>query len=235
MEQLKSLGISESDIGTDIIESNEKKEVKEKITFEVITVDALKQDKAFKKLAKKQLKELESLRSKNQKEKSMLLKRRSAKDLVSKSGKIQDENGMTNDDSKKLKEMLERHRNLEQELFDQQDAVQTDTLMRLLDAAQAQQRKEVESALEKQFKEPYATQAKVSLETARSVQSDKNFNKKSQKARRLKEKNENNTKKFIQEREALQLEQDKERKRLSKFQQKQKEELSEEVSVNVSK
>merc|ERR1719189_2600632 len=223
MEQLKSLGISESDIGTDIIESNEKKEVKEKITFEVITVDALKQDKAFKKLAKKQLKELESLRSKNQKEKSMLLKRRSAKDLVSKSGKIQDENGMTNDDSKKLKEMLERHRNLEQELFDQQDA------------AQAQQRKEVESALEKQFKELYATQAKVSLETARSVQSDKNFNKKSQKARRLKEKNENNTKKFIQEREALQLEQDKERKRLSKFQQKQKEELSEEVSVNVSK
>merc|ERR1719266_3084704 len=104
--------------------------------------------------------------------------------------------------------------------------------MRVLDAAQAQQRKEVESALEKQFKELYATQAKVSLETARSVQSDKNFNKKSQKARRLKEKNENNTKKFIQEREALQLEHDKDRKRLSKFQQKQKEELSEEVSVN---
>ena len=83
-EQLKALGIAESDIGTDIIEGVPKKlpqtaakkpvEKPEELKFDQITVDALKQEKTYNKAVKKFQKEMEALKKKQLKEKTLVQK-----------------------------------------------------------------------------------------------------------------------------------------------------------------
>ena len=94
-EQLKAMGIDESDISTkDVIvaggnkikasamaalpgvpiKTTKKKEEKDEYKFEPITADSLKQDKAFVKLMKKHMKELDTLRKKHMKERTSVQK-----------------------------------------------------------------------------------------------------------------------------------------------------------------
>ena len=83
-EQLKALGIAESDIGTDIIEGVPKKlpqiapkkqpEKHEEFKFEAITAETLKHEKGYNKSLKKHQKELEALKKKHLKEKSLIQK-----------------------------------------------------------------------------------------------------------------------------------------------------------------
>ncbi|KAH9359665.1 hypothetical protein HPB48_012813 [Haemaphysalis longicornis] len=74
-----------------------------------------------------------------------------------------------------------------------------------------------------------AKQAKVSVETAREVSSDKTLRNKAERERRLREKNSNNTKKFIEERKSAALKQSKERERLKKIHEKQLHDLQREI------
>ena len=82
-EQLKSLGIEESEIGTNVIESKKKaagagakaggkkeeeKPKKEEIKFDPITPEGLMLEKAFNKAAKKYVKEVANLKKKQSKE-----------------------------------------------------------------------------------------------------------------------------------------------------------------------
>ncbi|KAM7289881.1 hypothetical protein ISCGN_030009 [Ixodes scapularis] len=81
----------------------------------------------------------------------------------------------------------------------------------------------------KENKEMKMKQAKVSVETAREVSSDKTLRNKAERERRLREKNSNNTKKFIEERKSAALKQSKERERLKKIHEKQLHDLQREI------
>lgn len=74
-----------------------------------------------------------------------------------------------------------------------------------------------------------AKQAKVSVETAKEVANDKTLRNKAEKERRLREKNQNNTKKFIEERKQAAMKQDKEREKLKKMHEKQLEDLTKDI------
>ncbi|KAK2184958.1 hypothetical protein NP493_242g03063 [Ridgeia piscesae] len=73
-------------------------------------------------------------------------------------------------------------------------------MRRLMDEAHTQQLRDLESRQEKEKKELKARQAKMSMETCKQVMSDKTIKNKAERDRRIRELNENNTKKFIEER-----------------------------------
>jgi phosphatidylinositol phospholipase C, beta len=64
------------------------------------------------------------------------------------------------------------------------------------------------------------------VETAREVANDKTLKTKNDKDRKLREKKQNNTKKFMDERKVAKMRQDKERERLRKKHEKQLDELN---------
>ena len=74
-----------------------------------------------------------------------------------------------------------------------------------------------------------AAQAKVSVETAKEVANDKTLKNKAEKERRLREKNQNNTKKFIDERKNAAIAQSREKEKLQKLHDQQKEELTKSI------
>jgi phosphatidylinositol phospholipase C, beta len=76
------------------------------------------------------------------------------------------------------------------------------------------------------IKELNSSQARISVETAREVASDKTLKTKNDKDRKLREKKQNNTKKFMDERKVAKIKQDKERERLRKKHEKQLDELT---------
>lgn len=78
-----------------------------------------------------------------------------------------------------------------------------------------------------------ARQAKVSVETAKEVAQDRTLRNKAERERRLREKNSNNTKKFIDERKNAAMRQNKEKEKLKKLHEKQLQDLTKEME-NVS-
>ena len=76
-------------------------------------------------------------------------------------------------------------------------------------------------------------QARISMETAKEVANDKTLRNKAEKERRLREKNQNNTKKFIEERKMAAMKQDKEKEKLRKSHEQQLQEIIKEIQ-NVS-
>jgi hypothetical protein len=83
------------------------------------------------------------------------------------------------------------------------------------------------------IKEMNTSQARISVETAREVAGDKTLKTKGDKDRRLREKKQNNTKKFMDERKHAQIKQGKEKERLRKKHEMQLAELNKEIQ-NVS-
>ena len=78
-----------------------------------------------------------------------------------------------------------------------------------------------------------ASQAKVAVETAKEVAADKTLRNKADRDRRLKEKNENNTGRFIKERKMVAMKQGKGKEKLKKQHEQQMVELSKDIK-NVS-
>jgi len=74
-----------------------------------------------------------------------------------------------------------------------------------------------------------ARQAKVSVETAKEVGLDKTLRNKAERDRRLREKNSNNTKKFIEERKTAAMKQSKEKEKLKMVHEKQMQDLIKET------
>ena len=232
-EQLKALGIAESDIGTDIIEGVPKKlpqtaskktvEKQEEFKFEQITVDALKQEKGYNKAVKKFQKEMETLKKKQLKEKSLIQKNQIiAMEKLSKSkGKnnlIQDSavKEVCNEQTQEYTEVVQRHQKEEWELTKAHLIAQDDMLKTIMEGMQAQQMKELEAIFDRDNKEMKANQAKASVETLREVQNDKSLKTKAEKDRIIREKNANNTKRFIDERKSQAMKQANRREKLRK-------------------
>lgn len=75
--------------------------------------------------------------------------------------------------------------------------------------------------LYRENRELKAKQAKMSMEAAKTLQADKNIKNKAEKDRRIREQNENNTKKFIEERKRLAMAQSRQMEAMQKHHQGQ--------------
>jgi phosphatidylinositol phospholipase C, beta len=71
----------------------------------------------------------------------------------------------------------------------------------------------------------------MAVETAKEVSNDKTLRNKAEKERRLREKNQNNTKKFIEERKMIAVKQGKEKEKLQATHAKQVEELTKDIQL----
>lgn len=76
-----------------------------------------------------------------------------------------------------------------------------------------------------------AQQAKTAVDTAKEVNNDKTLKTKADRDRRLKEKNQNNTKRFIEERKISAMKQGKQREKLKKVHEQQTAELSKDIQL----
>ncbi|XP_013782040.2 1-phosphatidylinositol 4,5-bisphosphate phosphodiesterase-like [Limulus polyphemus] len=237
--QMKAMGIEEADIQTkDLKLGSSKKEEEKKDDFkmEPITSESLKVEKPFLKLTRKQQKELDTVKKRHQKEKTGIQKQQCvAIDKIIKGNKREDlandpqVREMVVDQMKQWSEMLERHRREEWDLLKAHLQQQGDILKRLMEIAQAGQMKQLEVKFERENKEMKTRQAKASVETAREVANDKTLRNKAERERRLREKNSNNTKKFIEERKTAALKQGKEREKLKKVHEKQVQDLIKDI------
>ena len=233
-EQLKALGIAESDIGTDIIEGVPKKlpttaapkkpvEKPEEFKFDQLSVETLKQEKGYIKAVKKNQKELEALKKKHFKEKAVVQKNQivAMEKLCKSKGKnnLVDDSAVKevcNEQTEEYTELVERHRKEEWDLTKSHLISQDDLLKTIMETMQAQQLKELESIFERDNKEMKSNQAKASVETLRDVQNDKTLKTKAEKERIIREKNANNTKRFIDERKTQAMKQANRREKLRK-------------------
>lgn len=240
LAQMKLLGIEETDIQIQnlalIKQQKEEEAKKEEYKMEPINLEMLKNEKSFVKFVKKQQKEFELNKKRHQKEKASLQKQQCL--AVEKLMKIVKSDDITNEpcikelvieQMKQSTEMVARHHDEEWGMLKRHLISQGEELKKLLLINQNAQLKQLESKFERENREMKAKQAKISVETAKEVSNDKTLRNKAEKERRLREKNSNNTKKFIEERKNAAMKQNKEKEKLRKFHEKQLHELEKET------
>ncbi|KAJ8967860.1 hypothetical protein NQ317_017627 [Molorchus minor] len=212
-EQMSSMGIEVTDKGSAAADKKEKKE-ENKIVFEPITIESIKQDKAFQKTTKKQQKEYDTLKKKQSKEKLAVQKTQCG--AIDKLIKGKNKNELSNDPAvRKLvteqtlewSGLMERHRKQEWEFLRTQLDDQRDVLRKHMELLQAMQVKQLEAKHDREMKELSSQQAKISVETAK----------------------ENNNKRFIDEHKNATIKQGREKEKLKITHDKQLEMLSHDI------
>jgi len=259
-EQLKSLGIEESEIGTNVIESKgkkaagggkpgaggkkeEEKPKKEEIKFDPITPESLMLEKTFNKATKKHQKELAAIKKKQLKELQSTIKgqctsiEKAAKgkkpmtcEEIEKEEKIMT---MVRDQTKEWTEMMQKHRKDNWEMTKAHLTAQEEILKNIMESVQAQQIKDLEARGQADIKEMQAEQVKTSVETAKEVQNDPKLKTKADKDRRIKEKQAANTKKFMEERKTIGIKQNKAKTKLKNAHAKQLEDLGKWIKIQI--
>uniref|UniRef100_A0A6M2DTI9 1-phosphatidylinositol 4,5-bisphosphate phosphodiesterase n=1 Tax=Xenopsylla cheopis TaxID=163159 RepID=A0A6M2DTI9_XENCH len=243
MDNMKNLGIEDAGgLGDCKEEKKEAKKEEPPLVFEPITVESLRYEKGFQKTAKKQQKDLESLRKKHMKEKNAmqksqcnaiekLIKNRKYELKLLKGDMCQDPSvrELVSIQTQQWSELAERHHREEWNLLKIQLADQQEVLKRLMEASQLAQMKQLEAKHEREVKEMNSRQAKASVETSKEVANDKTLKTKGEKDRRLREKKQNNIKKFMDEKKTAAMKQNREREKLKVTHDKQMEDLSSDV------
>ncbi|CAG0914190.1 unnamed protein product [Notodromas monacha] len=242
-QQMKAMGIEESDISTADLKlgqsSSEGGKVTgqqskpDEMTFEQLTALTFAEDKTYAKLIKKQTKELEAMQKRQTKERAALQKTQNAayekmaKSCKNKEKAHEDESfcELIKSHIERWTEMCESHQNEESSLKQAHVKQQEEALIKLFEIAQIGQMKQLEVKHDKDNKEMRARQAKVSVETAKEVANDKGMKNKAEKDRLMKERTANNTKKFIEERKTAAIQQDKEKTKLEKTHKEQVEKV----------
>lgn len=244
--KLKDMGIEESETSKAALTGGKpapapEEEVKrEEMKFEPVTLESLRSDKAFAKATKKHQKDLESMRKRQQKEKATIQKNQvSAVERIVK-GKNKEEfindpalKQLVAEQAKEWSELVGRHLKEEWTLLKEQLEAQQDILKTVMQGAQGAQLKQLDAKLEKENKDLKTRQAKMAVETAKEVAADKTLRNKAEKERRLREKAQNNTKKFIEERKITAMKQGKEREKLVAMHAKQLEDLNRDIQLNI--
>lgn len=209
-DNMKALGIEETGgTGADAAKGDKKEEKKvdePPLVFEPITLETLRLEKGFQKIYKKQAKELESLKKKHNKERTALQKTQNAAIEKLIKGKSKDEikadqnvRKVVTDQTNQWSEMCEKHKKEEWEMLKTQVSDQQEILKRLMETTQASQMKQMEAKHDRETKSLNSQQAKTSVETAKEVANDKTLRTKGEKDRRLREKKQNNIKRFMDE------------------------------------
>lgn len=262
-QQMKAMGIEASDIDTNALKGGKgggkaggqaakagaaggkpgagaagAKKEEEVIEFDPINLETLRAQKNFLKATKKQQKELESLRKKHMKERLSIQKGQcSAIEKLAKGKKdVMDDpkiKALVTEQMKQWSEMMEKHRKEEWEILKEHLKSQEDILKKLMEEEQAGQMKKMEGKHEQDLKDMKAQQAKLAMETAKDVNQDKTLKTKADRDRRLKEKNQNNTKRFIEERKITAMKQGKQKEKLKKVHDQQMSELSKDIQMAI--
>ncbi|XP_015429445.1 PREDICTED: 1-phosphatidylinositol 4,5-bisphosphate phosphodiesterase-like [Dufourea novaeangliae] len=238
-ETMKGLGIEQTDAKTEAKKKKEEEAKKEEFKPDPITVESLRREKTFK-MGKKQLKELDTLRKKHLKERQTMQKNHCA--AIDKLVKGKDKNALLQDANVKKviseqttqwSAMVEKQRKEEWEMLKNQTEAAREEFKKLIEVVQAAQVKQLQAKHDKDIKDMNANQVKISVETAKEVMNDKALKSKGDKDRRLREKKEQNTKKFMQERKTVQIKQGREKEKLTKSHEKQVAELDGEITMTI--
>ncbi|XP_047740285.1 1-phosphatidylinositol 4,5-bisphosphate phosphodiesterase [Hyalella azteca] len=255
-QQMKAMGIEAADINTKDINivnkgskktpagatgsnaAESKKEEREELELEPINLESLRTQKNFLKSTKKQQKELEVMRKRHMKERLSVQKQQCAAiDKASKGKKevMDDPNikAMVSEQMQQWSDMMERHRKEEWSMLKEHLKSQEDILKKLMEAEQANQMKRLEERYNQENKEMKAAQAKVAVETSKEVAADKTLRNKADRDRRLKEKNENNTGRFIKERKMTAIKQSRGKEKLKKIHEQQMTELVKDIKAAI--
>ncbi|KAG7153698.1 1-phosphatidylinositol 45-bisphosphate phosphodiesterase-like, partial [Homarus americanus] len=246
-EQMKAMGIEASDIDTKALKGGGGKAGGAKpaagakagaVEYEPINLETLRSQKNFLKATKKQQKELESMRKKHMKERLSIQKAQcSAIEKLAKGKKdVMDDpkiKSLVSEQMKQWSEMMEKHRKEEWEMLKEHLKSQEDILKKLMEEEQAGQIKKMEAKHEQDMKDMKAQQAKAAMETAKDVNQDKTLKTKADRDRRLKEKNQNNTKRFIEERKISAMKQGKQKEKLKKVHDQQMTELTKDIQMAI--
>lgn len=127
-------------------------------------------------------------------------------------------------------QLAERQRREERALVRSHLEERRKQLRKLCINAQSAQTKQLAARHNCEIKEIGARQAKISVETSREVMNDKSLKSRGIKDRRLREKQQNNTKKFMEERRVAQNIQEREKEKLKKIHNDQLEELEKDMN-----
>ncbi|XP_055923291.1 1-phosphatidylinositol 4,5-bisphosphate phosphodiesterase isoform X2 [Eupeodes corollae] len=239
-EQMKSLGIEETSAGGARNAAKGKKEEEKKeppLVFEPVTLESLRSEKGFQKVAKKQIKELDTLKKKHTKDRMAMQKTQNAAIDKLIKGKSKDEirndsaikNAIT-EQTNQWTEMIAKHKKEEWDMLRVHVQDSQEAMKALMLTVQATQVKQLEERHLKDVKDLNAKQAKVSVETAKEVQLDKTLKTKNEKDRRLREKKQNNIKRFMEEKKQIGNKQNREKEKLKNAHTKQVEDFSTDVT-----
>lgn len=127
--------------------------------------------------------------------------------------------------------LADRQRREERDLIRSHLEERRNTLRKLCVAAQLAQQKQLTARHEREIKEMNARQARLSVESTREVMNDKTLKTRGIKEGRLREKQQNNTKKFMEERRIAQMIQNREKEKLKVIHEKQLEELQKDMNA----
>ncbi|XP_043251233.1 1-phosphatidylinositol 4,5-bisphosphate phosphodiesterase-like isoform X1 [Colletes gigas] len=239
--KMRGLGIEENDNrGSDSAPSHHREPPKprEEMKFDPITVEVLRQEKGYQKVLRKQQKDLESLKKRQQKEKLTVQKQHcvAIEKIIKGKNKAELSRDPTvrravSDQTVQWSRLADRQRREERDLVRSHLEERRNTLCKLCVTAQVSQQKQLGARHEREIKEMNARQARLSVESMREVMNDKTLKTRGIKEGRLREKQQNNTKKFMEERKIAQIIQNREKEKLKVIHEKQLEELQKDMNA----
>ncbi|TGZ44652.1 Phosphoinositide phospholipase C [Temnothorax longispinosus] len=243
--KMRGLGIEESDSKNNVDNKNnvlshhqEAAKPREEMKFDPITLETLRQEKGYQKVLRKQQKELESLKKKHHKEKLTVQKQHCV--AIEKIFKGKNKAELSRDpivrravseQTTQWSHLADRQRREERDLVRGHLEERRTQLCKLCMAAQLAQQKQLTARHDREMKDMTARQARLSVESAREVMNDKTLKTRGIKEGRLREKQQNNTKKFMEERRIAQMMQNREKEKLKVVHEKQLEELQKDMNA----
>ncbi|XP_020282663.1 1-phosphatidylinositol 4,5-bisphosphate phosphodiesterase-like isoform X2 [Pseudomyrmex gracilis] len=243
--KMRGLGIEESDSKNNLDNKNnmashhhEVAKPREEMNFDPITLDTLRQEKGYQKVLRKQQKELESLKKRHQKEKVTVQKQHCVAIEKIFKGKNKAElsrdpivRRAVSDQTAQWSRLADKQRREERELVRKHLEERQTQLCKLCTTAQLAQQKQLTARHEREMKDMIARQTRLSMESAREVMNDKTLKTRGIKEGKLREKQQNNTKKFVEERKHAQMIQNREREKLKVIHEKQLEDLQKDTNA----
>ncbi|XP_046749040.1 1-phosphatidylinositol 4,5-bisphosphate phosphodiesterase-like isoform X2 [Diprion similis] len=239
--KMRGLGIEESDNKTNIeapLHHHEVAKPREEMMFEPITVESLRQEKGYQKVSRKQQKELESIKKRHQKEKITVQKQQCAaiEKIIKGKNKLElsrdpSVRRAVSEQTAQWSRLAERQRREEKDLQRAHLEERRAQLRKMCTAAQITQLKQLAARHERELKEMNIRQARLSVESMREVMNDKTLKTRGIKEGRLREKQQNNTKKFMEERKIAQIVQAREKDKLKVIHDKQLEDLQKDINA----
>lgn len=241
--KMRGLGIEESDSKNNMdnknnVSSHEAAKPREEMKFDPVTLDTLRQEKGYQKVLRKQQKELESLKKRHHKEKLTVQKQHCV--AIEKIFKGKNKAELSRDpvvrravseQTAQWSRLADRQRREERDLVRGHLEERRTQLCKLCVAAQLAQQKQLNARHDREMKDMTARQARSSVESAREVMNDKTLKTRGIKEGRLREKQQNNTKKFMEERKIAQMIQNREKEKLKVLHEKQLEELQKDINA----
>ncbi|CAH8501960.1 unnamed protein product [Schistosoma mattheei] len=221
--------------------STKKDEKKDDPKFDPISISLLQTDKMYQKLIKKQAKELEILQKRQEKDAVTMLRNHTiitdklntshAKERSSTKRSVNKENGqnaaLQDTHHNQMCELVRQHTDQWSSLKSTQmkevyDLVlsffdsRKDLLIKIMKEVQEEQKRELRIIQDREVKEMKAQQTKASIESNRSVMNDRKLRNKAERDRRIRELNDYNTKRFIDQRKLQAQRHDKQTQELNK-------------------